>query len=110
MVKQPYFTSITRDSNNNWQTWGRQSERLLYSPLSIKAPFLWYLKLDKLHKKERSWNKDVMSQGIELGTSHTEGRTLTNCGWALALSEIVITNKNILTCAFQLMQRKHQQK
>ena len=35
--------------------------------------------MSKLHRKERSWHKDVMSQGIELGTPRTEGHALTNC-------------------------------
>ena len=54
----------------------RLTVRSFYPPLSISAPFLKYLK-PQLHRKERYWHKDVMSAGIDLGTSRIERCTLT---------------------------------
>ena len=50
-----------------------------YSPLSISALFEGHLKLHviKATQKGKKLKKDGRSLGIELGTSRTEGRTLT---------------------------------
>ena len=52
--------------------------RLIYSPLSISAPFYGYLKLLKLHWKERSRNKDVRSGNQTQDLLH-QGREPTDC-------------------------------
>ena len=56
-VKQPYLTSITRNSNSTNKP--EVDGALILLPLSISAPFYGYLKLLKLHRTERSRNKDV---------------------------------------------------
>ena len=52
--------------------------RSFYSPLAISAPFYGYLKLLKLHRTERSRNKDVRSGNRTQDLLH-EGRALTDC-------------------------------
>ena len=49
-----------------------------YSPLAVSAPFYGYLKLLKLHRTERSRNKDVRSGNQTQDFLH-QGRTLTDC-------------------------------
>ena len=49
-----------------------------YSPLAVSAPFYGYLKLLKLHRTERSRNKDVRSGNRTQDLLH-EGRALTDC-------------------------------
>ena len=57
---------------------------LIYTRLSISAPFYGYL---KLLKATRKGNKSLRSYpGIELWTSRTEGRALTNCADLLLFS------------------------
>ena len=41
--------------------------------LSISAPFYGYLKILKLHRKERSRKKDLLHMGIKFRASRTEG-------------------------------------
>ena len=52
--------------------------RSFYSSLAISAPFYGYLKLLKLHRTERSCNKDVRSGNRTQNLLH-EGRALTDC-------------------------------
>ena len=49
-----------------------------YSPLAISAPFYGYLNLLKLHRTERSRNKDVRSGNQNQDLLH-QGPALTNC-------------------------------
>ena len=50
-------------------------------PLSISGPSYGYLKLHKATWKGKKLKKDLRSRmGIELKTSRTKGRVLTDCG------------------------------
>ena len=49
-----------------------------YSPPSINAPFQGYLKLVKATQEGETLKQGCDVTGIELGTSPTEGCTLTN--------------------------------
>ena len=49
-----------------------------YSPPSINAPFQGYLKLVKATQEGETLKQGCDVTGIELGTSPTEGRALTN--------------------------------
>ena len=78
-VKQPHFTSITRDSNSTDKL--EVDGALILTPSSHQCSVLRAFKSSppKLQEGERSWTKDVMSPGFKLKTSRTEGRALTNC-------------------------------
>ena len=60
---------------------------ILLSPSLHQCSILRVFKASQSYtvRKERSWNKEVMSAGIKLGTSCTEGSALTDCA-TLALS------------------------
>lgn len=58
---------------------------------SIGNENLGYLKLSELQGMERSRSKDRGSLGIELGTTCTEGRVLTNCATLVLRWRHVIT-------------------
>ena len=69
-AKAPYFMSVTRNI-----TWDRQCVHFTLSP-----PFYGYLKLHKATWKGKKLIKVFRSQiGIELKTSRTKGRMLTEC-------------------------------
>ena len=67
--------------------------RSFYSPLAISAPFYGNLKLLKLHRTERSRNKEGRSGNRTQDLLH-EGRALTDC--AILASEEKGTRKNTL--------------
>ena len=67
-IKQQHFSSITHDSNSTDKL--EDEGALILTP----PPPLQQCSVLKLHRKERSRNKDVISPRIELRTSRTEGR------------------------------------
>ena len=84
-VKQPHLTSITRIVTVIQLTNLKSTVRSFYSPLAISAPFYGYLKLLKLHRTERSRNKDVTS-GNRTQDLLQQGRALTDCAIQAAVA------------------------
>ena len=64
---------------------------------SIGNENLGYLKLSELQGMERSRSKDRGSLGIELGTTCTEGRVLTNCATLVLQWRHVITIARLIS-------------
>ena len=75
--KQPYLTSITRNSNPTDKP-EVDGALILLPPRHQCSVFYGYLKLLKLHRTERSRNKDVRSGNRTQDLLH-EGRALTDC-------------------------------
>ena len=67
-----------------------------------------YLKLSELQGMERSRSKDRGSLGIELGTTCTEGRVLTNCATLVLQWRHVITIARLISVfAFCVLYHSH---
>ena len=73
----------------------RSKGGLIFLPSIHQCSVLRVFKVVKPTQKKRSGNKDVMSQGIELGTSRNEDRAPTTCA-TLAPNKINLSRQTTL--------------